>query len=349
MNQADLSKLTIDERSSLREALESIERNHLGIAIVQNSKKEIVGVITDPDMRRLFLKGIELSAPTNEYCNRDFHFWDESRPRDGAKLYMRQKRIRHMPILGDAKQLVGMLSLDEDEFLIRDNEVVIMAGGLGKRLRPYTEDCPKPMLLVEDKPILEHIIEDFVAAGFVKFRICLNYLGDMIVGHFGNGSKWGVDISYVREDKRLGTAGALSLLDPVPDNDFIVINGDILSRVNYPRLIEFHKEHRSCSTMAVRQYEYNIPFGVVEIRGNKIANIKEKPKNSYYVNAGIYCISPGVLDSLEGGVYCDMTTLLLRLIEKNETVGAFPVHEDWLDVGRHEDFDQAGEFVRGAG
>jgi NDP-sugar pyrophosphorylase family protein len=219
--------------------------------------------------------------------------------------------------------------------------MVIMAGGRGTRLGQHTENCPKPLLPVGGKPMLEHIIERAKAEGFNRFVIAIHYLGQMIEEYFGDGSRWQVQIAYLHEQTPLGTAGALGLMQPRPDEPFLVTNGDVLTDIRYGELLDFHCRHRAAATMAVRQHEWQHPFGVVKTKGVEIIGFEEKPILRSHINAGIYAMEPHTLDSLGLNEHCDMPTLFTRLKERDGRTIVYPMHEPWLDVGRPDDLLQA--------
>jgi NDP-sugar pyrophosphorylase family protein len=219
--------------------------------------------------------------------------------------------------------------------------MVIMAGGMGTRLRPHTESCPKPLLSVAGKPMLEHIIERVKLEGFSHFVLAIHYLGHMIEDHFGNGERLGVKIDYLREQSPLGTAGALGLLDPYPDAPFVVTNGDVITDIRYGELLDFHVRHNATATMAVRVHEWQHPFGVVQTEGVDIVGFEEKPVARTHINAGVYALDPEALSVLCAEERCDMPTLFERLQAKSKRTVAYPMHEPWLDVGRPEDLTRA--------
>ncbi len=219
--------------------------------------------------------------------------------------------------------------------------MVIMAGGTGSRLRPHTDNCPKPLLPVGGKPMLEHIIERAKSEGFNRFVIALHYLGHMIEDYFGDGSRWQVQLAYLREGSPLGTAGALTLLEPRPAAAIVISNGDVLTDIRYGELLEFHVRHGTTATMAVRPHEWQHPFGVVRTKGVDIIAIDEKPVARTYVNAGIYALEPNAVEAMQPGEYCDMTTLFNRLQERRLRTIVYPMHEPWLDVGRANDLERA--------
>jgi NDP-sugar pyrophosphorylase family protein len=222
---------------------------------------------------------------------------------------------------------------------------VIMAGGRGTRLGALTDECPKPMLRVGGRPILETIILNLREYDVGQVYVAVNYRAEMIEDYFGDGSKLGLSIDYLRERERLGTAGALGMLPARPKDSFVVMNGDVLTKVNVTQLLEFHRNSRAAATMCVRQHDFQVPFGVVAVDGNQVMGIDEKPVRRDFVNAGLYALEPSVLDSVGPGQYLDMTTLLNSLIAAGNRAVAFPVSEYWLDVGRHADFERAnGDF-----
>jgi NDP-sugar pyrophosphorylase family protein len=259
---------------------------------------------------------------------------------------MKANGLHHMPLLDAEGILVGLETIDELMAPIkRDNVVVLMAGGLGTRLGPLTEDCPKPMLHVGGRPILETILLNFIEHGFNSFYISLNYKSEVVTNYFGNGSKWGINISYIHENKKLGTAGALSMLPEKPTQTILVMNGDILTKINFSQLLDSHSKRNAKGTMCVREYEFQVPFGVVKIEDQRIIGIDEKPFQRFFVNAGIYALEPEVLELIPMDTHFDMPTLFEKMVAKNKETSVFPIREYWLDVGQMADFDRAnGEF-----
>jgi dTDP-glucose pyrophosphorylase/CBS domain-containing protein len=334
-------QILVDGEITLLEAFKLLESSGEGILLFCNEKKIVEGILTDPDMRRLIIKGIELSSMARDHMNRNFVSWMEGEHKENPISYIRRREIHHLPVLDSNRRFVELISLDRYEFDKQTNPVVLMAGGLGTRLRPFTEKCPKPLLELNGKPILEHIIERFLESGFVNFFISVNFLGEMIEEKFGDGSKWGCNITYLKEKEKLGTAGALALLPNRPDNPIIVANGDVLTNVDLRNLLDYHSRHEADATMCVRSYEVQIPFGVVDIADGQIRTIVEKPIEKYYINAGIYCLNSGILDFIQNGESLDMPILIDRIKAGNGSVFGFPIHEDWIDVGRKEDLETA--------
>jgi NDP-sugar pyrophosphorylase family protein len=222
-----------------------------------------------------------------------------------------------------------------------------MAGGEGKRMRPLTESCPKAMLKIGDKPILEHVLDRFIDEGYINFCFSVKYMSHIIKDYFGDGSKWGVSIKYLEENVPLGTAGSLSLLDELPEKPILVTNCDVLTEVKYSHLIEYHQAHNAAATMAVREYEWAHPFGVVELSEHRILSLKEKPIYKTYINAGIYALEPSAMKEIVKNSHLDMTDLFDILIDKGMNTVAYPTHEYWFDVGRPADFHVATNRVLG--
>jgi NDP-sugar pyrophosphorylase family protein len=223
--------------------------------------------------------------------------------------------------------------------------MVIMAGGIGSRLKPYTETCPKPLLPIYGKPIMEHILIRAISEGFSKFYVSVNYLAHMIEDYFGDGRKWGIEIEYIHENKPLGTAGALSYLETKIDTPFVVTNGDVLTHMRYSEFLEFHKNHYAEATMAVRTHEWQNPFGVVTVQGLDVVGLEEKPIDKSHINAGVYVLAPGIFRYLKLGKPCDMPDLFENIRKSGNRTLAYPMHEPWLDVGRPDDFKLAENYV----
>jgi NDP-sugar pyrophosphorylase family protein len=229
----------------------------------------------------------------------------------------------------------------------RENWVVLMAGGLGTRLAPLTDNCPKPLLKVGNKPILETIIENFISHGFKRFYLSVNYKAEMIEEYFGDGSRWGAEIRYLREDKKMGTAGALGLIPEPLTQPFLVMNGDLLTKVNFSQLLNFHQEQNAHATMCVREYDFQVPYGVVSVDKHRIKSIEEKPVHRFFVNAGIYVLDPEAVSLIPADMPYDMTSLFEQMTANEREVIAFPVREYWLDIGHRDDFERAaGDFAR---
>jgi dTDP-glucose pyrophosphorylase len=338
-------RATIGVDDTVEAAVRSLNDTALQIVLVVSAGDALEGTVTDGDVRRGLLRGLTLDSPVREVMHREAFVVPPGMSRQAALDLMLANNVRHLPIV-DAERRVAGVHLWQEVSAVpsRENTVVIMAGGLGTRLRPLTEDCPKPLLRVNGRPMLEHIIMRAKASGFRKFCITLHYLGHMIEEYFGDGRRFGVDISYVRESSPLGTAGALALLPTPVEAPLVVMNGDVISDVRLNDLVEFHSLHDSVATMAVRSHEWQHPFGVVHTSGIEILDVEEKPVFRTYINAGVYVLEAAALHAVHAGERCDMPTLFRRLRADGARTIAYPMHEPWLDVGRQDDFERA-QFV----
>jgi dTDP-glucose pyrophosphorylase len=314
--------------------------------MVLSKQDELLGVVTDGDIRRGILKNIPLTASVDVIMNRNPLTMDENVSKKEAFDFLQSKHITHVPLVNSSKRVVGVISVDDrlknSGF---QNTVVLMVGGLGSRLGHLTTNCPKPMLKVGGKPVLEIILSNLKDHGFHDFVFCVNFKADMIQSHFGDGSAFGVSVRYVHEEKRMGTAGALSLLPPGVTGPFLVMNGDILTKVNFSKLIEFHSSNKSSATMCVRKYDFQIPFGVVNSVDGRINGIEEKPVHSFLVSAGIYLVEEECLKHIPSSDFFDMPQLFNQMIKNKENAQAFPIHEYWLDIGREDDLNRAHDDI----
>jgi dTDP-glucose pyrophosphorylase len=331
--------------SNIEKAINVLNETVMKIVLITDAKGVLLGTVSDGDIRRGLLKGLNISSPIESVIHRDPLVVPPTLSRDLVLQLMAANKIQQIPIVDKNLQVIGLHLWDEiTSTPVRSNTMVIMAGGKGTRLHPQTENCPKPMLPVAGKPILEHIIDRAKAEGFSNFVIAIYHLGHMIEEHFANGERFGVKIEYLREESPLGTAGALSLLNPIPNSAFVVTNGDVLTDIRYGELIDFHQQHLANATMAVRVHEWQNPFGVVQTRGIEITAYEEKPTSRSYINAGVYVIEPSALGLLTKSTPCDMPYLFELLREKENLIVAYPIHEPWLDVGRPADLTAAGNF-----
>jgi dTDP-glucose pyrophosphorylase len=333
-----IAALIVGRDTPLKDALLAMDAAGEGFLVVQSPDGVVIGIVADGDVRRALIGNIALDCAVSAVMNREFKFWTSSGGYDEAIKYLKGLKVRQLPILNDRRELVDVLFSDHLELPRRDNPVVIMAGGLGTRLRPYTETVPKPMLRVGDRPFLQAILENLAEQGFHRFYFCVNYLADQIIDYFGDGKNWDVDIQYVQEKKRMGTAGALSLIENPGHLPLLVMNGDLITKVDFGALIDHHVSLGKKATMAVRNSEFQIPFGVVEVDDHAVLSIVEKPTKSFLVNAGIYLIEPACLSLIPLGQFYDMPTLLDDLLGQGDQVGYFPLYESWMDIGRIEDY-----------
>ncbi len=338
-------KVLIPPGATIHDAIEAIDRGSLQICLVVDTERRLLGTVTDGDIRRAILAGMDMGAPAEGIMYRTPHVGREGDAKETLLARMAAEKIRQIPLLDAEGRVVGLAYIEDllSPPKARENWVVLMAGGMGTRLRPLTESAPKPLLTVGDKPLLQTILESFIEQNFKRFYMAVHYRADMIRDHFGDGGKWDAEIRYVEEEKRLGTAGALRLIPERPESPMIIMNGDLLTRVNFQHLLDYHRQHASKATMCVRAYDFRVPFGVVQIEDSRIKGIDEKPLHSFFVNAGIYVLEPEVIDRIPEGQLYDMTTLFEDIIKSEDTTAVFPIHEYWLDVGRMDDLDQANK------
>lgn len=324
------------------DAVRIIDSTRLQIALVVDEGGRLLGTVTDGDVRRAILAGKALASPVAEIMFRTPTTAPPEADRETLLGLMQAKVLRQIPIVDECGRVMGLETMmDLLTRQVLPNAVVLMAGGRGQRLRPLTDLCPKPLLRIGDKPILEIILENFVAQGFHKFFISVNYMADKVEEHFGDGSRFGVSVEYLREDQPLGTAGALKLLPDMGELPFLVMNGDLLTKVNFAHLLDFHTGQKASATMCVRPYTAQIPYGVVHVDDHTLVRIEEKPSQTVFVNAGIYALSPSALARIPDGEAYDMPTLFESLLRHGESALVFPVREYWIDIGRVGDYEQA--------
>lgn len=345
-------KTLLNDTCTIKQALEIINTEAMRVAVVVNQKSQLQGMVSDGDIRRGLLRDLSLQDPVSLVMNTSPTTAPIGTSKDELVELMDQKEILSIPLLDEHGCVVGVETLHSALKKAKyPHPVFIMAGGFGTRLRPLTDSCPKPMLKIGDKPLLEILIRSFIKAGFSNFYISTHYMPEQIHQHFGNGSNLGVHITYVHEDEPLGTGGALGLLpDSLPkDLPLIMINGDVLTKVNFERLLRFHAEQDADATMCVREYDYQIPYGVINGEGHKITSMVEKPIQRYFVNTGIYVVSPQVIKSVPKNHKIDMPSLLEQHMQERGKVFMLPIHEYWLDIGRMDDFKQAQTDIQALG
>jgi len=338
----NIKKILINENATIKQALKIISKGAIQIGIVVNDKKKLVGTLSDGDIRRGFLNDLNLDSSIKSIIYKKPIIAKKNESKEKFLKNALSKNIYQIPIVDGKNKVIGIHLFDK--FIKEENKsnkVVIMAGGRGMRLRPLTKDIPKPMLKVGDKPILQTIIEKFKQSGFKNFIICVNYKYKVITNFFGNGKKFGVKIQYVHEKKRLGTAGALSIIKEKINEPFFVINGDLLTTLNFGKMLNFHIEHNSKSTIAIKEHVINVTYGIVKIKNLDVLSINEKPNINYFVNAGIYLLDPNCIRFVPKNKKFDMPSLLKKIITKKYKTICFPIQEDWLDIGRLDDFKKA--------
>ncbi len=354
MRSHSIEKFLIPPSATIQNALECLNSNARGIVLVVDEESHLLGTITDGDIRRAILSGQELNTSVDALLASKADSALYSRPitalvgTPSSELLrlMRKYVIRQIPLVDENNTVVDLVMLED---LLPEQEIplqaVIMAGGQGTRLRPLTENLPKPMLPVGDRPLMERVVEQLRQAGIRQVNVTTHYLGEKIREHFGDGSRFGIRLNYVTEEQPLGTAGALGLME-TPEEPLLVINGDILTKVNFRAMLDYHKENRALLTMAVRRYDFNLPYGVVESEGALVKKVVEKPVIGFFVNAGIYLLEPAVYRYIPRGERFDMTDLIDHLLADDQRVASFPIVEYWLDIGQPVDYQQAQEDVK---
>ena len=328
---------------TMEDAINVLTKEALRIVIVVDADRRILGIVTDGDIRRALVSGCTIKSPVSEFMHKNPFVASSEDSRETIVSMMKEQDVLVIPVVNKQNQVIGVETLsqllDAKKY---DNPVFLMAGGFGKRLSPLTDNTPKPLLKVGSKPILETIIEQFARYGFHSFFISVHYKADMLKDYFGNGEKWGINIQYVHEKEPLGTAGSIGLLPGfIPDLPLIVMNGDLLTKVNFERLLEFHGDSGGSATMCVREYDFEVPYGIIESDENRVRRIVEKPVHSFFVNAGIYIISPELARSIDGSDYLDMPSFLNSKLDDGEQVNVYPIHEYWVDIGRMDEYQLA--------
>lgn len=339
--------IVIGPTDSMREAIRAIDGGAVQLCLVADKDGKLLGTISDGDVRRAILRGVALDVQVTNIMNCAPTVARLEDERNYLLATMRAKQVHRLPLVDSDNRLTGLDTFDELlERNSRDNIAVLMAGGLGQRLLPLTEDCPKPLLKVGGRPILETILINLIEHGFQRFYISVNYKAGMIRDYFGDGSQWSARISYLEEPDRMGTAGALALLPERPAESFLVMNADLLTKANFSHLMDFHEQHRAAGTMCVREHTYQIPYGVVKLDRHHIRAIEEKPRRHYFFNAGIYVLAPQALELVSPGVPLDMPVLFDKLLAAGRETAAFHLRDYWLDIGQPGDFEQAqGDYA----
>jgi dTDP-glucose pyrophosphorylase len=329
--------------------MELMDRNAAGIALVVDDDGCLIDTVTDGDVRRALLAHTDIEQPVSALLDHKRSSPDHHPPITAPEgtlaadliTTMNAAVIRQVPLVDDDGRVTGLALLSD---LVREYEqpltAVVMAGGFGRRLMPLTESTPKPMLPVGGRPVLEHILDGLRSSGIKHVNLTTHFKGELIHGHFGDGADFGLDISYVNEDQPLGTAGALALLEQ-SDGPLLVMNGDVLTRVDFAQMHAFHAEHEAAMTVAVKAHEVEVPYGVIETDGSFVREINEKPRIRHFINAGIYILDPQVRGHIEPGEPLDMPQLVQRLVAAGLRVASFPVHEYWIDIGHYESLEQA--------
>ena len=338
----DISTISISDSSTIEDAIKIINSGAVKIALVINNNNQLLGTLSDGDIRRGFLRKKSLESSIKDIYFKTPITASFNLSKNELLNLCLKNDIEQIPIIDKNNKVSDLYVLNnlfrKNQF---ENSVILMVGGLGKRLMPLTEITPKPMLNVGGKPILQTIIEGFVGSGFRNITLCLGYKSSVIKDYFNDGSSFGANIDYVIEEKRMGTAGALSLINKKLKKPFFVMNGDLLTNVNYEQMLNFHKSNKSFATMCVREYDVELPYGVVDLENESVVSISEKPSKHFFVNAGIYLLDPDCIKLIPRDNFYDMPTLLTKIISGGKTVTSFPLNEYWIDIGQKSDLKKA--------
>ena len=349
----DLRRFCVRPARSIRDTMGIMDASALGIVLVVDREGKLLGTITDGDVRRAVLALVDLDQPVSVLLARKAgspyaHPITAHVSADEAVYLSKLKdhNILQLPILDKEDRVVGLVTLDEfvpsPALPLR---AVIMAGGSGTRLHPLTEHLPKPMLPVGGRPLMEIMLERLRDAGIRHVKVATHHKGEKITEYFTDGKEFGVELSYISEEQPLGTVGALGLLECLSETT-LVMNGDILTELDFRAMLSYHKEHEADLTVAVRHYDVQVPYGVVECEGSTVHRLNEKPSFGFFVNAGIYLLEPSVHRFIPNGTRLDMTELIQRLLDEGRPIVSFPIREEWLDIGHHADYRQAQRDIR---
>ncbi len=333
------------EEGDIRRVISAIDKGGLRIALIVSNEGKLIGTISDGDIRRGLLRGLSLNSSLSKIINKSCLKANVLTSKNQILKMMRENAIAQIPVVKENNEFIG-LEISEDllpnssKFFI-PNYALLMAGGRGRRLSPKTDNCPKPLLPINEKPILEIILEQCIQSGIRNFYISVHYLAEKIINYFGDGSKWDVNIKYLQEDTPLGTAGALNLLPLEFHQSILLINGDVLTKINFQNLLKYHTVNSADITICAREQILSSPYGVIEVDGIDFKSMVEKPSFRQLVNAGIYVLEPSAIDLVRSGAYLDMPDLIQLSKERKRKIIVYPLHEYWLDIGKPEALDKA--------
>ncbi|OGV46190.1 MAG: hypothetical protein A2X46_12560 [Lentisphaerae bacterium GWF2_57_35] len=330
------------ESDSIQEIIRRINWANMEIVLVVAEQGALLGTITDGDIRRGILAGIDSAQPVSIIMNRHPITVPLGAPYHEMLDIMRKRSIRHLPVVDNENRPIRLERIESLLDQLTGQGAIVMAGGMGTRLRPLTNDTPKPLLPVAGRPILDHILGGLRESGIEDVVISVNYLADRIRDHVGNGQEHRLNVNYIAEKERLGTAGALSLVRPRPRRPFLVMNGDLLTKMNFAKILQFQNKHRHDIVMCVRKHQFQVPYGVVDIREGCVTGLREKPVLEQFINAGIYVLNPACIDLIPRNRYFDMTDLIQAVLGQGGSIGAFPIIEYWRDIGNPSDLQAAG-------
>lgn len=342
----NVDKILVYMECSIREALEVLDAGGKGIILVVDKNKKLIGTITDGDIRRAILKGISINESIEKVIHYNPVYITRNTTKEEAKDIFIKKAIKDIPVVDDKNIVIDVISIND--ILLPEgkvNPVVIMAGGLGTRLKSLTKEIPKPMLKVGQEPMLQHIINNFKQYGYNKIILSVNYKAEIIENYFQDGIAYGVKINYVKEQKRLGTAGGIRLAKNFIEAPFFVINGDIFTNLNVESMMKFHLKNKFDMTIGTKIYSYKIPYGIVETEGKKVKIVKEKPQIDYLINGGVYCLNPTLIDYIPYDKYFEITDLIDYCLKKGFKVGNYEIKEYWMDIGKLEDYNKINRYV----
>ena len=344
----DIEKIKISATSSIEQALKVIDAGGVKIALVVDNDNKLLGTLGDGDIRRGLLRKIKLSDTIENVYYKKPIIAKRGSSKESLLNLCSINEVSQLPIIDINGKVIDLFLIDEE--LIKkqhENHVVLMVGGLGARLKPLTENIPKPMLNVGGQPILKTIVKGFVDNGFTNITMCLGYMSNVIEDYFKDGSDFGANIKYIVEERKMGTAGAISLIKEKIDKPFFVMNGDLITNINYEQMLDFHEEQNSKATMCVREYDIQVPYGVVHVINEDIVSIEEKPIHSFFINAGIYLLDPECINLIPKDEFYDMPSLFEKMILTDKKTISFPLKEYWLDIGRISDYERANLEYKG--
>lgn len=332
-------KVILCESANIKDCIESLDKSKMQIVLIskKNNNRKIIGTVTDGDIRRSFINGFDINTNVNKIIRNKYYYSNKKISFEEAKKIMKKRVIKHLPILDDKKRLHGLYCQDYETSNFRKNIFFIMAGGYGKRMLPFTKETPKPMLKINGKPILYYIIKNAIKSGFSNFVISTHYKSKVIMDYFKDGKKLNIRIEYINEKKPLGTAGSIKYLKNKTKLPFIVSNADMLTKLNYSDLLEFHEKNKSKATMAYRNYKFQNPYGVIKIKNSKVLEIIEKPIHNSFINTGLYVFDPIICKYIPNK-HINMNDFIILLKQNKIFFNPFPLHEEWSDIGTKEEF-----------
>lgn len=342
----NIAKHLVAQGLSVKSAIRQL--NELGknlTLFVTDEQGKLVGTITDGDVRRGLVQELDLSEPVYKFMNKEFRYLQRNNYRIAAIQEFRDKGIVLIPVVDEEFRIIRLVNLN-DTYSILPADVLIMAGGVGARLRPLTETVPKPMLKIGGKPILEHNIDRLARFGIRNIHVSVRYLADNIIDYFKDGSSKDLSIRYIHEDRPLGTIAALKQVEDLRHDVVLVMNSDLLTTIDYEDFYKQFEEDEAAMCIASIPYAVNIPYAVMEVDGNSITKIQEKPTYTYYSNAGIYLIRKSMIRFIPDNARFDATELINVLIEQGQKVSSYPIRGYWLDIGKMEDFNKAQEDIK---